>query len=92
MQYVFLAAIVGLLGAFVIGITAAVRSDPLTQWTRVILSLLLLMPLLFSLFGFAASFEPGERNWVWRIGYAILIIGCLATAIRLCWPRRRNPS
>lgn len=92
MQYVFLAAVVGLLGALLIGITAAIRSAPLPRWGRVILVLFILVPIPFLLFGFAASFEPGEYHWVWRIAYAILIIGCVATVIRLCWPRRSNPS
>jgi hypothetical protein len=92
MQYVFFAAVVGLLGALLIGVTGAIRSAPLPQWVCVILVVLLLTPIPFLLFGFAASFEPGEYHWVWRIAYAILIIGCVATVIRLCWPRRSNPS
>ena len=73
MQYVFFAALVGLLGALLLGVVAAIRQEPLPRWGRVILVLLLLAPIPFSLFGFAASFEPGEYHWVWRIAYAMII-------------------
>jgi hypothetical protein len=84
LQYVFAAAVIGLLGAFLVGVTAAIRGTPLARSGRFILVLLLLVPIPFLLFGFAASFEPGKHHWVWRTAYAISIIGCFATVIRLC--------
>ena len=92
MQYVFFAALAGLFGAILLGIVAAVRKDALPLWGRVIAVLLLLAPIPFSLFGFAASFEPGAYHWVWRISYAIVLLGCVAAIIRLCWPRSSGVS
>ncbi len=44
-------------------------------------SLVLLSLADFCLFGFAATFEPTDRTvlfWSFRIGYAIVGLGCLA--------------
>ncbi len=87
MHYVFFAAVTGLLGALLLGFAAAISTDPLPRWGRVLLVVMLLPLLPFSLFGFAASFEPGAYNWVWRIVYAIVFPGCIAAIIRLCRPR-----
>jgi len=92
MQYVLFTAVAGLLGALLFGFAAAISTDPLPRWGRVLLVMMLLAPLPFTLFGFAASFEPGAGNSVWRIVYATVFLGCIATIIRLCRPRRNDSS
>ena len=47
LQYVFAAAVIGLLGAFLVGVTAAIRGTPLARSGRFILVLLLLVPIPF---------------------------------------------
>ena len=88
MLYVFLIAVLALLGALVLGAVFAFQKRPLSGAVRIVFVLLLLAPIPFCLFGFAASFEPGPNHWVWRIAYATIIVGCLGTILRLCWPRR----
>ncbi len=90
MEYIFLAAVTGLLGALLLGFAAAISTDPLPRWGRVLLVLMLLAPLPFTFFGFAATFEPGADNWVSRIVYGAVFLGCIASIIRLCWTRRHN--
>ena len=58
--------------------------------TRVVYALLgsvFLLPIAaFCLFGFAATFEPTDRPgvfWAFRIGYAVVGIGCLAGVVTL---------
>ena len=92
MHYVLLAAIGGLLGALLLGAAFAFQKQSLPGGIHVIFVLLLLAPIPFCLFGFAASFEPSAYNWVWRIGYAAIIVACVGAIIRLCWPRSSNLS
>ncbi len=88
MEYVLFAAVAGLLGALFIAARSWRQKQPLPTSRRVILTGMLLAPIPFCLFGFAASFEPGRYHWVWRIGYALTALGCLASILRLYWPRR----
>ncbi|HIF01172.1 MAG TPA: hypothetical protein EYG03_16625 [Planctomycetes bacterium] len=88
MQYVLFAGIAGLLGALLLGFAAAISTDPLPRWGRVLLVMMLLAPLPFALFGILASFEPGEGNWIPRIVFATIFLGCIASIVRLCRPRR----
>ena len=88
MEYVLTAFAVGLIGALILGAARIVRQQPWSGWGRILLVLFLLAPLPFSVFGFAATFEPGEYHWIWRIAYAGVFIGCLGGIIRACWPRQ----
>src|SRR5579859_2097521 len=49
---------------------------------RVIGALALLALALFCVFGFLASFEPGN-GWQWRLGYAALGCACLIGSVAL---------
>ena len=69
MQYLFLAAVLGILGSFPILLSVAIRKQPLSMITRALLAFLVLAPVPFLLFGFLASFEPGT-HWGWQIGRA----------------------
>ncbi len=89
MQYLFLAAVLGILGSLPLVVFAAVRKKPLPSVTRGLLVFLLLAPVPFLLFGFLASFEPGV-HWGWRLGYGVFVLWSLITAARLCWEKRRS--
>ena len=84
MQYLFLAAVIGILGSFPILLFVAIRKQPLSMTTRALLVFLVLAPVPFLLFGFLASFEPGV-HWGWRLGYGAFVLWSLNTAARLCW-------
>ena len=84
MQYLFLAAVIGILGSFPILLFVAIRKQPLSMTTRALLVFLVLAPVPFLLFGFLASFEPGV-HWGWRLGYGVFVLWSLNTAARLCW-------
>ena len=88
MQYLFLAAVLGILGSFPILLSVAIRKQPLSMITRALLAFLVLAPVPFLLFGFLASFEPGV-HWGWRLGYGVFLLWSLITAARLCWVKRR---
>lgn len=52
----------------------------------VVALLLLLAMTAFGLFGFLATFEPTSnpgRFWAFRIGYAVVGLGCITTMILL---------
>lgn len=53
-------------------------------------SVLLLAAAGFCAFGFLATFEPlpPAEQWTWRGVYFVLGVPCLATAVRLVWPRK----
>ena len=89
MQYLFLAAVIGILGSFPILLFVAIRKQPLSLITRALLVFLVLAPVPFLLFGFLASFEPGA-HWGWRVGYGVFVLWSLITAVRLCWVERRS--
>ena len=84
MQYLFLAAVLGILGSFPILLFVAVRKQPLSMITRALLVFLVLAPVPFLLFGFLASFEPGA-HWGWCVGYGVFLLWSTITAARLCW-------
>ena len=88
MQYLFLAAVLGILGSFPILLFVAVRKQPLSMITRALLVFLVLAPVPFLLFGFLASFEPGT-HWGWRLGYGVFLLWSITTAARLCWMKTR---
>ena len=90
MSYVFAAAVVGLLGSLLVGGISLYRQQPNSVGIRVVLGLLLIAPIPFCLFGFAASFEPGRYHWVWRIGYGAVILCCFVGLILVCLPRHRK--
>ena len=83
MQYLFLAAVIGILGSFPTLLFLAIRKQPLSMITRALLVFLVLAPVPFLLFGFLASFEPGT-HWGWRLGYGVFVLWSLNTAARLC--------
>ncbi len=58
---------------------------------RVLLSLLMLVALLFSGFGFVTTFEPlpASQQWTWRMIYGLIDAGCLAGLWRLWFRRAR---
>ena len=91
MQYLFLAAVIGILGSFPILLFVAIRKQPLSLITRALLVFLVLAPVPFLLFGFLASFEPGA-HWGWRLGYGVFVLWSLVTAARLCWVERTSPE
>ena len=84
MQYLFLAAVLGILGSFPILLFVAIRKQPLSMITRALLVFLVLAPVPFLLFGFLASFEPGT-HWGWPLGYGVFLLWSTITAVRLCW-------
>ena len=88
MQYLFLAAVIGILGSFPILLFVAIRKQPLSLITRALLVFLVLAPVPFLLFGFLASFEPGA-HWGWRVGYGVFLLWSTITAARLSWIKRR---
>ena len=88
MQYVFLAAVLGILGSFTILLFVAVRKQPLSMITRALLFFLVLVPVPFLFFGFLASFEP-SADWGWHLGYGVFLLWSLITAARLCWVKPR---
>ena len=88
MQYLFLAAVIGILGSFPILLFVAIRKQSLSMITRALLVFLVFAPVPFLLFGFLASFEPGT-HWGWRVGYGVFLLWSTITAARLCWVKRR---
>ena len=88
MQYLSLAAVLGILGSFPILLFVAVRKQPLSMITRALLVFLVLAPVPFLLFGFLASFEPGA-HWGWCVGYGVFLLWSTITAARLCWMKTR---
>ena len=88
MQYLFLAAVIGILGSFPILLFAAIRKQPLSLITRALLVFLVLAPVPFLLFGFLASFERG-LPWGWCLGYGVFLLWSTITAARLCWVKPR---
>ena len=88
MQYLFLAAVIGILGSFPILLFVAIRKQPLSMITRALLVFLVLAPVPFLLFGFLASFEPGT-HWGWRLGYGLFLFWSTITAARLFWVKPR---
>ena len=88
MQYLFLAAVIGILGSFPILLFVAIRKQPLSMITRSLLAFLVLAPVPFLLFGFLASFEPGT-HWGWPLGYGVFLLWSTITAARLCWVKLR---
>ncbi len=89
MQYLFLAAVLGILGSLPLAMFVAVRKQPLPLVIRGVLIFLLLAPVPFLIFGFLASFEPGV-HWGWRLGYGTFLLWSLITAARLCWVKRES--
>ena len=89
MQYLFLAAVLGILGSFPILLFVAVRKQPLSMITQALLVFLVLAPVPFLLFGFLASFEPGT-HWGWRLGYGVFLLWSTITAARLCWVKTQT--
>ena len=89
MQYLFLAAVIGILGSFPILLFVAIRKQPLSMITRSLLAFLVLAPVPFLLFGFLASFEPGT-HWGWRLVYGVFLLWSTITAARLCSKKRRT--
>ena len=53
---------------------------------RILAALLLLGLLGFGVFGFEPD-APGTSHLPWKIGYAMLSLGCLAGLVRLQWRR-----
>jgi hypothetical protein len=53
-------------------------------------ALALLIVAAYCLFGIAATFEPMDptKQWTWRIVYAIVGLGCLATIAWNAWRRK----
>ena len=88
MQYLFLAAVIGILGSFPTLLFVAIRKQPLSMITRALLVFLVLAPVPFLLFGFLASFEPGD-HWGWCVGYGVFLLWSITTAARLCWMKTR---
>ena len=88
MQYLFLAAVLGILGSLPLVVFVAVRKKPLSIVTRGLLVFLVLAPVPFLIFGFLASIEPGT-HWGWRLGYGVFLLWSLVTNARLCWVERR---
>ena len=88
MQYLFLAAVLGILGSLPILLFVTIRKQPLSMITRALLVFLVLAPVPFLLFGFLASFEPGA-HWGWRLGYGVFLLWSTITAARLCSVKRR---
>ncbi len=88
MQYLFLAAVLGILGSLPILLFVTIRKQQLSMITRALLVFLVLAPVPFLLFGFLASFEPGAHLG-WRLGYGVFLLWSTITAARICWVKRR---
>ena len=44
----------------------------------------------FCLFGFAASFEPGDNHVIWRVLYAVVFLACISALGRLVLVKRQK--
>ena len=84
---IFTLLIVGLVIA-IAGSVWGLRANPRLLTHRVglaIFGIVVLLPLAaFCLYGFAATFEPTSRSavfWAFRIGYAVIGLGCIASAL-----------
>ena len=75
----------------VIAVVAAVVAAPRLDVSIRVFALLSLLPVAcFCVFGFAASFEPGDFHVVWRVLYAVVFLVCLAGAVRLVFVKRHT--
>ena len=72
----------------------AVQPPFMPTFLRITGALALLAFAAFCAFGFLASFEPSASpRRPWKVGYAVLGVGCLTGAIRVLRPRRpRTPD
>ena len=72
--------------AVVLATIAAVVMAPRLGVPLRILAVLAILPIAgFSVFGFAASFEPGDSHVIWRVMYTVVFLGCLSAIARLSW-------
>ena len=74
-----------------------VVDNKITALNLVALGLLLVAPLPFLIFGFAATFEPPEpgreSEWIaWRIGYGCVALVCVGGVLWLAMPRPRGSN
>jgi len=91
MEYVFLAALVGLGVSLLLGGIFLLRQKLVPIWGRVVLVTCLAAVVPFTAFGFLASFEGNDAEfWAFRLGYAGLVLGSLVAIVWLCLPRRRK--
>ena len=56
---------------------------------RFLAALVFVLLACFRLFGFAATFKPGDYHVVWRVLYAVVFLACLATLFRLAFVKRQ---
>ena len=70
MQYLFFAAVIGILGSFPILLFVAIRKQPLSMITRSLLAFLVLAPVPFC-FWISCKLRTGNSlgvaSWLWRI-------------------------
>ena len=69
-------------------VLCAVLAPRLPVPIRLLAACLLLPVLLFSVFGFLASFEPGDGQWKWTAAYVFVFLGCSFAIARLVFIRR----
>lgn len=89
MAFVFLAALIGLVASLVLGGIFVVRRKPVPRWGRVVLVACVAGVVPFTTFGFLASFEGNDAEFLaFRLGYAGLVVGSLFAIVWLCLPGR----
>ena len=70
------ALLVGVI-VFIAATTCIVMAPRLPSGLWIVATLVFAPLALFSIFGFAASFEPGDYHVVWRAGYVVTFFACL---------------
>ncbi|MCH7751942.1 MAG: hypothetical protein IH898_07295 [Planctomycetes bacterium] len=75
----------------VVAATAVVvMASRLGTLIRIIAALAFVPLACFCLFGFAASFEPGDYHVIWRVLYAVVFLACIAALGRLVLVKRQK--
>ena len=80
------------LGIVVAAIVAVVVASRLGTLIRIIAALPFAFLACFCLFGFAASFEPGDYHIIWRVLYAVVFLACMLALGRLALVKRVKPD
>jgi len=66
---------------------AAVFAPRLWVAIRYLAALVFALLALFCVWGFAASFEPGDYHDVWRVVYGVAFLACLVSLVRLVFAK-----
>jgi hypothetical protein len=73
-------------------VACTVMAPRLATVIRLAAAIVFLPLALFCVYGFVAAAEPGNYHIVWRIGYPVLFVACLAAVGRLVFTKSARPS